>query len=101
VPVQVVVDSFFVEAFCRKWKVAELSLFGSALTDEYRADSDIDILIAFEPDSGLDILDFVDMKAELERYFGRDVDLVDKDSLTNPFRRSNILKTRRVIYAAG
>lgn len=87
-------------AFCRKWRIRELSLFGSALRDDFGPDSDLDFLVSFQPGAGFDLLDIVDMKAELEERFGRSVDIVEKEAIRNPWRRYEILNTREVIYAA-
>ena len=89
-----------IEAFCRKWKVSELSLFGSVLSAEFRPDSDIDVLISFAADAGWGLFDFVDMLDELEDIFGRKVDMVEKEALRNPFRRKRILSSKEVVYAA-
>jgi uncharacterized protein len=89
-----------IEAFCRKWKIKELSLFGSVLRDDFRPDSDVDVLVSFEADAPWDLFDLVDMRDELMALFGRDVDLIEKEGLRNPFRRRTILDTREVIYAA-
>jgi len=89
-----------VEAFCRKWKVAELSLFGSALSDNFRPDSDVDVLVTFAPDARRSLMDWADMVDELEEIFGRPVDLVEKQGLRNPFRRKAILDSAEVIHAA-
>jgi predicted nucleotidyltransferase len=88
-----------IEAFCRKWKIREFSLFGSVLRDDFRPDSDIDVLVSFEPGSfwGFEIFD---MKDELEALFHRPVDFVTKEGLRNPFRRHEILTNRQVLYAA-
>ncbi len=87
-------------AFCRKWKVAELSLFGSAARGEARPDSDVDVLVRFEDGMPWDLLDWVDMIDELKSIFGRNVDLVDADSLRNPFRRAAILADKLAVYAS-
>lgn len=87
-------------AFCRRWRVEELSLFGSALGDDFRADSDIDLLVAFASDAPWSGFDLAVMADELRRRLGRDVDLVERDAIRNPFRRREILSTRRVLYAA-
>jgi len=86
--------------FCLKWKISEMALFGSVLSDEFHPDSDIDILVSFKDDAGWGLFDFVDMIDELQDMFGRKVDLVEKDSLRNPFRRQAILARNEVIYAA-
>lgn len=87
-------------AFCRRWRIRELSIFGSALRDDFRPDSDLDFLVSFEPGVPLDIDSYLDIKKELEARFGRPVDLVEKDALRNPWRKHEILRTREVIYAA-
>ncbi|MCE5341040.1 MAG: nucleotidyltransferase domain-containing protein [Planctomycetaceae bacterium] len=89
-----------IEEFCLKWKVLEMSLFGSVLSKSFRPDSDIDLLVSFKDDAGWSLFDFVDMIDELKIIFGRKVDLVEKDTLKNPFRRQSILASNRVIYAA-
>lgn len=88
------------EAFCRKWRIRELSLFGSALRDDFGPGSDLDFLVSFEPNASLDIRLLMEMKDELEAHFGRPVDLVEKEALRNPWRRYEIMRTRKVIYAA-
>ena len=94
------IDISTVESFCHRWNVVELSLFGSALRDDFGPGSDVDLLIAFDPDSHHSLFDLVTMSDELEDIFGRDVDLVEKDGLTNPFRRRAILDNRQLLYAA-
>lgn len=89
-----------VKAFCLKWKVNELSLFGSILREDFRPDSDIDILIKFAPDTKWSLFDLPRMQAELTTILGRNVDLVDVRGLKNPFRRKEILSTKKVVYAA-
>jgi predicted nucleotidyltransferase len=86
--------------FCQKWKISEMALFGSVLSEDFRPDSDIDVLVSFKDDAGWGLFDFVDMLDELKAIFGRKVDLVEKDSLRNPFRRETILSGNEVIYAA-
>jgi len=86
--------------FCRKWKVMEFSLFGSILRDDFGPDSDVDVLVSFDPAATWDLFDLVTMRDELMEVFGRAVDLVEKEGLRNPFRQRRILSTREVIYAA-
>lgn len=89
-----------VESFCRRWKVRELSLFGSVLRSDFGPGSDVDVLVDLRPDHGLSLYDWVDMIAELRSIFGREVDLVAKSGLTNPIRRQIILRSAEVLYAA-
>jgi len=86
--------------FCKKWKIAEFSIFGSALRQDFSPKSDVDVLISFEPDIPWSLFDWVDMIEELQGILGREVDLVEKSGLRNPFRRREILNSRQVIYAA-
>lgn len=86
--------------FCRKWKVKELSLFGSVLRDDFGPGSDIDVLVTFQPDAPWSAWDLMEMKGELEVLFGRTIDLVEKEALRNPWRKREILNTYKVVYAA-
>lgn len=89
-----------VPGFCRKWRIAEFSLFGSVLTPTFGPSSDVDILVDFAPGPPWGIDEWIAMRDELEAMFARRVDLVSKSSLRNPFRRSTILNTRKVLHAA-
>ena len=94
------VDRERIEAFCRKWKIREFALFGSVLRDDFRPDSDVDVLVVFDPDFQPALRDWLDMEDELEAMFGRKVDLVEKGSVENPFKRRHILRSNAVLYAA-
>jgi uncharacterized protein len=90
--------------FCQRWKIVELSLFGSVLRDDFRPDSDIDILVTFAPDATWTLLDHVDMQDELRTLFGRNVDLVSRRGIErsrNKIRRQAILDSAQVYYAAA
>lgn len=89
-----------IAAFCRKWKVTELSVFGSVLRDDFGPESDVDVLVALRENHGWGLYEWLDMIDELQEMFGREVDLVSKAGLKNPFRRSEIMSTRRILYAA-
>lgn len=86
--------------FCRRWGVVELSVFGSILGDDFRPDSDVDVLVAFDSARHLSLFDLVTMRDELSRMIGRDVDLVEDAAVRNPYRRRTIMTHRRVLYAA-
>lgn len=86
--------------FCRHWKVTEFSLFGSVLRDDFRPDSDVDVLVIFAPNAEISLFDLVQMKLDLEKLFHRPVDVIEKDALENPFRKREILRTAQVVYAA-
>jgi predicted nucleotidyltransferase len=94
------IDHQRVAEFCRKWRITEFALFGSVLRDDFGPDSDVDVLVTFAPDAPWSLWDLVDIKDELVGIFGREVDVVSKRALKNPFRRYEILTTRQVVYAA-
>ncbi|HYN23315.1 MAG TPA: nucleotidyltransferase family protein [Thermoanaerobaculia bacterium] len=89
-----------IESFCRKWRIQELSLFGSVLRDDFRPESDVDVLVTFQPEAHWSLFDFVDLQDELAELLQRKVDIVSTRGLRNPFRRREILGTRQVVYAA-
>lgn len=97
---QLPLDLRKIGGFCDKWRVKEFSLFGSVLRDDFGPESDVDVLLELKPSHGLGLYDWVEMKEELQAMFGRNVDLVSKNGLRNPFRRREILSTREVVYAA-
>jgi uncharacterized protein len=86
--------------FCRRWQVKELAIFGSALGDDFRPDSDVDVLVVFQDNAKWDLFDHMKAEEDLKQIFGRDVDLVEKKAIRNPFRRHHILSNYEVIYAA-
>jgi predicted nucleotidyltransferase len=86
--------------FCRKWQITELALFGSVLRDDFGPDSDVDVLVSFAPESQVSYWEWPEMIDELRLIFGRQVDLIEKDAIRNPFRRHEILHTHEVVYAA-
>jgi uncharacterized protein len=92
-----------VAEFCRRRKIIEFALFGSVLRDDFRSDSDIDVLVSFAPDASWRFYDLVSMKDELEAMFGRPVDLVEKrlvERSENYIRRKHILNHMETIYVA-
>lgn len=87
--------------FCKRWSITEFSVFGSALRADFRADSDVDVLVSIDPRAHIGLFEIAEMEIELEDMFNRPVDLVEKEGLRNPYRRSEILSTAQVVYAAG
>ena len=85
--------------FCKRNRVQELSLFGSALTDRFGDESDIDLLITFKPGARVGFLALARAQYELEDLLGRKVDLVPKGGL-KPAIRDSVLATAQVLYAA-
>jgi hypothetical protein len=88
------------QAFCQTWQIAELALFGSVLREDFGPESDVDVLVSFQPEVSWSLFDLVAMQDQLEALFGRPMDLVEKEALRNPFRRHTILNSREVLYAA-
>ena len=99
-PLQIQLDKEAIAAFCRKWRIRELSLFGSVLRDDVGPDSDLDFLVSFEAEAGWDLWDLVTIREDLVSLVGRNVDMVIKEALRNPYRRREILTNRQVIHAA-
>ncbi|MBM3327836.1 MAG: hypothetical protein FJY65_12860 [Calditrichaeota bacterium] len=92
-----------IESFSRKWRVRELAVFGSALREDFHKDSDMDILVTFEPEASWSLSDTEAMRLELVKMFGREVDLVSRRAIEmsrNQRRKKAILSTAKVIYAA-
>lgn len=89
--------------FCRRWKIVELSLFGSALRDDFGPDSDVDVLVTFAPDARWSLFDHVEMQDELKSILGYGVDLVSRRGIEcsrNYLRRKAILDSAEVLYVA-
>ncbi len=88
-----------IENICRKLPVKRLGVFGSALTQKFSQNSDIDILVVFDSDEDIDFFsNYFDLKEQLEKIFNREVDLVVDKPFINPIFRESVEKTRTVIY---
>jgi predicted nucleotidyltransferase len=101
--IQIAVPQNAVADFCRRWQVTELSLFGSVLREDFRPESDIDVLARFAPAARHSVFDLIRMEQELTALFGRKVDLVDRrvvEQSPNYIRRRHILESAEVVYAA-
>lgn len=91
-------------AFCHRWRIVELSLFGSAARGEVGPDSDLDILVTFAPDADWSLLDLGRAQVELEAIVGRPIDMIERSALMshhNPWLRRAILEEARVLYEAA
>src|SRR5438309_1582855 len=84
---------------CRRYGVRELSVFGSAARGELRVESDIDLLVEFEPEARVGLIKFARISRELEAALGSRVDLVTKRGL-KPYVRTEVLREARLVYAA-
>jgi uncharacterized protein len=101
---RLVLDRERLAAFCRRWEVAELALFGSVLRDDFRPDSDVDVLVAFAPGARRGLFDLVEMEDELTRLFGRRVDLVTRRGVEDSdswLRRRAILDSAVALPGIG
>ena len=89
------IDKDKLRDFCRRWKITEFALFGSAVRpEEFRDDSDVDVLVSYDDDAGWSLFDHVHMQNELRELFGRDVDLLTRRAVErslNPYRQRAIL----------
>ena len=91
-----------IAGFCRRWRIQELALFGSALRDDFHPASDLDLLVTFAPDAEWGLLDHVQMEQELQALLERDVDLVSRRALErsqNWLRRQEILGSARTLFS--
>ena len=92
-----------VAAFCQRWRVVELALFGSVLRDDFGPDSDVDVLVRFESEQTPGLFGIVRMEQELSDLLGRQVDVVTRGAVENSrnyIRRKAILNSAQVVYAA-
>ncbi len=90
-------------AFCRRWHIAKLEVFGSVVREDFRAESDVDFLASFEPGMGPSGFDWFQLKEELARLVGRKVDLVDRrlvERSRNLYRRQHILSEATPVHGA-
>lgn len=88
--------------FCRRWRISELSLFGSVLQDNFGRESDVDVMVEFEP-GAVPGIQFISMEGELSQLLGRPVDVLTRSSVErspNYIRRKGILESAEVIYKA-
>ena len=100
---QIPVPKEQLEEFCRRWKIVELRVFGSALRADFRPDSDLDLLVRFAPDADWSLLDHVAMEEELSGIVGRKVDLVSQRAVersSNWIRRKEILESAEPYFAS-
>ena len=101
--VQIPIDGQEIAALCRRWKIAELALFGSVLRDDFGPDSDVDVLVRFARDARYGLFAMSRLQQELGQILGREVDLVDRTAVEqsrNYLRRKAILGSLELVYAA-
>ena len=94
------IDPQRLDDFCRRYRVAELSLFGSILREDFGPASDVDVLIALCSGVTMTLEADMAMREELSAMFeGRSVDMVRREYLKNPYRKAEIMRTREILYA--
>jgi len=99
--VKISIDRDKLADFCRKWKIKELSFFGSALRDDFGPESDVDVMMSFEPDEEWSLWDHHSMQEELSILLGRPVDLITRRSIersNNWIRKRAILESAETVY---
>ena len=102
-PLQIEVPMERIEAFCGKWKVRRMWLFGSVLRGDFGPESDVDVMVEFAPEARWSLLDLVGAEQELGAVLGRSVDLIERQCVeqsTNRIRRRHILENARTLYVA-
>jgi hypothetical protein len=98
------IDQEKLAAFCRRWRVRELALFGSVLREDFGPESDVDALVTFRPDAEWSLLDHARMEEEFKALVGRSVDLVTRRAVErseNWVRRDAILASAELVYVEG
>ena len=96
----IAIDRHRIAAFCRRHRIRKLSLFGSVLRGDFRSDSDIDVLVEFEPDAVVGLLRLASMEIELSEMLGRKADLRTPAELS-PYFRQSVLDSAEVQYVQG
>ena len=96
----IAIDRDALTAFCRKHRIRKLSLFGSVLRDDFRPDSDVDVLVEFEPDTHIGLIGLAGIELDLSALLGRKVDLNTVGFLGRHFR-DQVLREAVVQYAAA
>ena len=96
--IHIPIDRDRIMAFCKKWEISRMAFFGSVLREDFRPESDVDVMVSFNPDSAWSLFDIVDMKLELESIFQRDVDILEEGTIRNPIKRRCIYENLEVVY---
>jgi len=89
-----------IAAFCRRHRIQRLWLFGSILREDFRPDSDVDVLIEFEPGTGAGLIRLAGMEIELGELLRRQVDLDTPGNFRQPLR-DRIMGQAEVVYQTG
>ena len=98
------IDKSLIEAFCRKWAIVEFSLFGSVLRDDFKPESDVDVMVKFAEDAHPTLFDLGAMREELMEIFHHEVDILTRRSVQqsrNPYWRTEVLSTVETIHVVA
>ena len=95
--IQIAIPYEAVQALCEKYHIRKLSLFGSVLRADFRPDSDVDVLVEFEPEARIGYFELFDVQQDLAALLGREVDLLTPGALSRYFRQ-RVLATAEVVY---
>jgi predicted nucleotidyltransferase len=93
------IDRDKVAEFCRRHRIVRLALFGSVLRDDFRPDSDVDVLVEFEPEFRLGLFDLIRMQQEFSGMIGREADFRTAEDLGR-YMRDRVIAESEVQYAA-
>jgi predicted nucleotidyltransferase len=97
---ELTVDDTVLRGFCRRHGIRSLRLFGSGARNELRDDSDVDLLVEFQPDPTPGLFGIARLELELRELLGREVDLRTAGDLS-PYVRVEVVATARVLYDAA
>jgi predicted nucleotidyltransferase len=101
--IQIEVPKEKISVFCRQNHICGLAFFGSVLRDDFRSDSDVDVLVEFEPGQELSLMELVSMENELSEILGRKADMVERQAVEkseNYIRRRYVLQSLEKVYVA-
>ena len=99
-PARLALDTAQIEAFCRRHHIRKLALFGSVLRDDFRPDSDVDVLVEFEPGQTVGLIRLVGIERELTELLGRRVDLRKPGDLSRYFRQQ-VVDAAEILFERG
>src|SRR4051794_30277768 len=98
------IDLDAIAAFCERWHIVDFALFGSVLRDDFRPESDVDVLVVYAPGTQWYLQQMQQMQDDLKALFGRPVDLVEGrlvEESKNYIRRKHILRSAKTIYTTS
>jgi len=83
---------------CKRYCITELSVFGSAIRDDFTPESDVNILVSFKKESNVSLFDMVELEGEFSQLLDKKANVVERESLRSPVRKHKIMSTRKIIY---